>query len=393
METCDKQKTSSVESDVTAKSETTKESSPRLRSLDALRGFDMFWIVGGSTLAVHFAKYTEWNWVKWFAGQMHHPGWKGFTLYDLIFPLFLFLAGVAIPYSLGRKMTSGVPRHILLRKIVLRAATLVLLGAIYNGDLLAWKTLSQIRICSVLGYIGLAYLFAGLLYLYADLRHQIIWAVGILLGYWAALMWIHVPGHGAGVLTPEGCITAYLDRSLLPWKFNMVKQMYDSQGIFVTIPAIVTCLLGCFTGAFLQKSKLSKCCNVLILLGAAAVCFGLGFLWETQLFISKELWNPPFVLRCAGYSLALLGVFYGIIDALGFWRWSFFFIVIGMNPITIYLGSRIINFHQPKNFIFGGLFHKIQNPELQAVWGAIAFIMTWWLLLLFLYRKKIFLKV
>jgi predicted acyltransferase len=203
-----------------------------------------------------------------------------------------------------------------------------------------------------------------------------------------------VPGYGAGVLTPEGCITAYLDRALLPWSFNAAThQMYDSQGLFVTIPAIVTCLLGCFTGQFLRKSTLSKYKNTLILLVASGFCFGLGSLWETQLFISKELWNPPFIFHCAGYSLALLGIFYGIIDALGFWRWSFFFIVIGMNPITIYFATRLINFHQPANFIFGGIISKIQPSELQNVWSAIAFIATWWLFLLFLYRKKIFLKV
>ena len=368
------------------------DTNSRLRSLDALRGFDMLWIVGGSALARNLASYTEWGWAEWFAGQMRHPGWKGFTLYDLIFPLFLFLAGTAMPFSIGGKLEKGVPKHVLLRKILIRAAILVLLGAIYNGDLLAFKPLSQIRVCSVLGYIGLAYLFAGVIYLYADMRHRIIWAIGILLGYWASLMWINVPGYGAGVLTPEGCITTYLDRSLLPWRFNVHNQMYDSQGILVTIPAIVTCLLGSFAGSFLKESKLSKYRNTALMLAASAICFALGFLWQTQLFISKELWNPPFVLHCAGYSLALLSIFYGIIDALGFWRWSFFFIVIGMNPLTIYLGTRLVDFRQSSHFLFGGVINHF-DASLNPLLNSAAYILTWWLLLLFLYRKKIFLKV
>ncbi|MCP5535019.1 MAG: DUF5009 domain-containing protein [Akkermansiaceae bacterium] len=366
--------------------------SKRLKSLDALRGFDMLWIVGGHTLAGAMAKFTDWEWVKWFSGQLHHPGWSGFTLYDLIFPLFLFLAGVAMPYSLGRQVELGKSKWQLLRKVAVRAALLVFLGAVYNG-LFAWKPLADTRLCSVLGYIGLAYFFAALIYLFSNTRHQIIWSLGILFGYWAALMWIPVPGHGAGVLTPEDCITGFIDRSLLPWKFNIAGQLYDSQGLFVTIPAIVTALLGALTGQFIRHTKLNPFAIGGILIAAGIVCYGLAKLWGTQLFISKELWNPTFVLHCAGWSLMLLGIFYLIIDALGFWRWSFFLIVIGMNSITIYLAVRMVNFQHTSNFLFGGLISKFGSPSLQPVLASIAYILTWWLVLLFMYRKKIFLRV
>lgn len=364
----------------------------RLRSLDALRGFDMLWIVGGSVLAKEFAKYSEWGWAEWLSGQMHHPGWEGFTLYDLIFPLFLFLAGVAMPFSLGSKLKNGVSKTLLLRKVAIRAIVLILLGMVYNGEVLQDHSFADMRLCSVLGYIGIAYFFSAVLYLFTDLRHQIIWSVGILFGYWAALMWIHVPGHGAGILTPEGCMTGYIDRSLLPWRFNIHNQLYDSQGLFVTIPAIVTCLFGAFTGVFLRSDHFTPIQKTGILFAAAAVAFLIGALWQTQLFISKELWNPPFIFRCAGYSLALLGLFYGIIDALGIWRWSFFFIVIGTNSILIYLGTRIINVSHSSRYLFNGLIQQTPN-ELHGLLGSLAFILTWWLALLFLYRHKIFLKV
>ena len=376
----------------TSTSENQSPSKPkRLRSLDALRGFDMFWIVGGSGLAGALAKYTEWGWVEWLSGQMHHPGWSGFTFYDLIFPLFLFLAGVAMPFSLGRKVEQGASKWKLVRKVAIRACALVFLGAIHNG-LLNFRPLAETRICSVLGYIGMAYFFAALIYLFSNTRHQIIWSVGILFGYWAALMWINVPGHGAGVLTPEGCITAYVDRALLPWRFNVARQLYDSQGLLVTLPAIVTALLGGLTGQFIRSSKLNPFAIGGILIAAGVVFYGLGKLWGTQLFISKELWNPTFVLHCAGWSLILLGLFYLIIDALGFWRWSFFFIVIGMNSITIYLGVQMVHFGHTSGFLFGGLVGKAEEP-LRAVLGSVAYITTWWIVLLFMYRKKIFLRV
>ncbi len=363
----------------------------RLRSIDALRGFDMFWIVGGSGLAGALAKYTEWGWVQWLAGQMHHPGWSGFTFYDLIFPLFLFLAGVAMPFSLGRRMEQGASKLLLVRKVAVRAFLLVLLGAVYNG-LLQFRPLEETRICSVLGYIGMAYFFAALIYLFSNVRHQVIWSLGILLGYWAALMWIDVPGYGRGVLTPEGCITAYVDRSLLPWRFNIASQLYDSQGLLVTIPAIVTALLGGLAGQLIRSSRLTKPIIGGILVGAGILFIGVGKLWGTQLFISKELWNPTFVMHCAGWSLILLGVFYLVIDVLGFWRWSFFFIVIGMNPITIYLGTHMVNFNHTTGFLFGGLVGKVDEP-LRAVLWAVSYILSWWLVLLFMYRKRIFIRI
>ena len=372
--------------------EVVPEKSQRLRSLDALRGFDMLWIVGGHGLAHTMAKYTEWEWLKWFAGQFHHPGWSGFTLYDLIFPLFLFLAGVAMPYSLGRQVELGKSKWQLLKKVAVRAVLLIVLGAVYNG-LLAFKPLEETRVLSVLGYIGIAYFFAAVIYLFSNTRHQVIWVIGILFGYWAALEWIHVPGHGAGVITPEGSIRAYLDRSLLPWRFNVASQLYDSQGLFANIPAIVTALLGCLTGQFIRKSKMNKFSIVGVLMGTGIACYFLAKLWSTQLFISKELWNPPFVLHCAGWSLMLLSVFYLIIDVLGFWRWSFFLIVIGMNSITIYLGVKMFNFRHTSNFIFGGLVNKVTDAELKAVMASCAYILVWWLVLLFMYRKKIFLRV
>lgn len=382
----------SIEIDSASPTEPAAAKKPRLRSLDALRGFDMFWIVGGHTLVASIAKFTGWDSFNWFSGQLHHPGWQGFTLYDLIFPLFLFLAGVSMPYSLGSQVELGKSKLILLRKVAIRAALLILLGAIYN-DLLEFKPLTETRICSVLGFIGIAYFIAASIYLFTNTRHQVIWAAGILFGYWATLEWIQVPGHGAGVHTQEGSIRTFLDRELIPWRMNFSDKLYDPEGILANLSATVTALLGAITGQFLRHSKLNKFAIGGALIASGIILFYLAKLWSTQLFISKEMWNPPFVFHCAGWSLMLLGVFYLIIDALGFWRWSFFFIVIGMNSITVYLGIRMINFHHTSQFLFSGLIRKFETPHLQPLLSAIAFILTWWIVLLIMYRKNIFLRV
>ncbi len=370
-------------------SEKPEKKSPRLRSLDALRGFDMFWIVGGHALIANLAILTEWSGLVWLEHQMHHPRWIGFTFYDLIFPLFLFLAGVAMPYSLGRRLEAGESKLRLLRKVAIRVFMLVLLGAVYNGAL-AFRPLAETRMCSVLGFIGMAYGGAALIYLNYNLRHQIIWTVGILLGSWAALAWINVPGHGSGVFTPEGCITGYLDRNLLPWRLN--NPNFDPEGLLPAIHAIATALLGALTGQFLRGKRFSGLHKGLLLLAAGGVALGAAKLIGLALPIAKNMWNSTFILHCAGWSLLFLGIFYLVIDVLGCWRWSYFFIVIGLNPITIYLGSRMVNLRQTSNFFFGGLTGKFDEP-LRGVIGALAYIATWWLVLLFLHRKKIYLRV
>jgi predicted acyltransferase len=362
----------------------------RLRSLDALRGFDMFWIVGGEHLIHALAVHTGATGLVWFSGQLRHPGWTGFALYDLIFPLFLFLAGVSVPYSVRRQRELGKGNGFLVRKAAKRMLWLIALGAVYNGAL-RFAPLDQTRLCSVLGYIGVTSFCATLLYLYADLRHQILWALGILFGYWAVLVWVPVPGFGAGVLTPQGCITGYLDRSLLPWGLNF-PGVYDSQGILVTLPAIVTCQLGIFTGKFLLCSGLQKRTQALLLLGTSPLFYLAGRLWETQLFISKELWNPPFVLHCAAWSLVLFGLFYLIIDVAGFRKWAFVFVVIGMNSILIYVGTQVVDVMQIAMALFGGLTGKVEG-SLRPVLEWTAYISTWWLGLYFCYRRRIFLKV
>ncbi len=156
----------------------------RLLSLDALRGFDMFWIIGGEGIAHAAAKLTGWGWLIWLAGQLEHPEWHGFKFYDLIFPLFLFMAGVSMPFSFEKRMARGDSKALVMQHAIVRGLVLVLLGMIYNGLLkFDWP---NTRLPSVLGRIGLAYLFAAIIVLSTRWRGRLAWIVGLLVGYWAA---------------------------------------------------------------------------------------------------------------------------------------------------------------------------------------------------------------
>ncbi|AUD05004.1 acyltransferase family protein [Spirosoma pollinicola] len=362
----------------------------RLLSLDTLRGFDMFWIMGGEEIFHALAKTTGWAWAIVVADQFSHPDWNGFRAYDLIFPLFMFMAGVSTPFSVGSRLDKGVDKTEIARKIISRGLVLVLLGIIYNNGLFT-KAIHDMRFPSVLGRIGLAGMFAQLIYLYARPRTQYIWFAGLLLGYWALMMLVPVPGCGAGVLTMECNLASYIDRLVVPG--HLYKTIHDPEGLFSTIPAIGNTLLGIFAGSFLQKQGKTGNQKALQLLGAGAVFVLLGWLWNFVFPINKNLWTSSFMLLTGGLSLLLLSVFYWIIDVKGIKRWTFFFTVIGMNSILIYLAGEFIDFGYAARFFFGGLLKLSSSEVVHEVGGALAFIAVEWAFLYILYKKKVFLRV
>ncbi|BAV09342.1 Predicted acyltransferase [Filimonas lacunae] len=372
----------------------------RLLSLDALRGFDMFWIISGEHIVHALAKTTKHPFWLWLSSQLHHVVWNGFTFYDMIFPLFLFIAGVSMPYSMQSKMAkAGVASAAELpfavkKKLVLsmlrRTCILVVLGMVVNG-LLKFDGYENTRFASVLGRIGIAWFFAALIYLNTSFRAQIIWFAGLLLGYWAAMMWIPVPGFGAGVLTMEGSFESYVDRLLLPGKLH--DGIHDPEGVLSTIPAIGTALLGMFTGRLLQLQKIPAMQKVFYLLGAALVLLLAGWCWGLVFPINKRLWTSSFVLYTGGWSVLFLSVFYLVIDVWGFTKWAFPFVLIGTNSIIIYLCAEgLVNFHTTADFLFEGLINYTPDAW-QPVYTALSVTVVQLLLLYFLYRNKIFLKV
>ncbi|WP_266367040.1 acyltransferase family protein [Tellurirhabdus rosea] len=364
----------------------------RLLSLDTLRGFDMFWIIGGEEIFHALAKTTGWAAALFLADQFTHPDWHGFRAYDLIFPLFIFMAGVSTPFSLGSRLEKGASRSELVRKIISRGLLLVLLGIVYNNGLLV-KSLAETRFPSVLGRIGLAGMLAQLIYVYSGRRTQYGWFAGILLAYWAVLMLVPVPGCGAGLLTMECNPASYLDRQLLPGHLHKV--IHDPEGILSTLPAVCNALLGIFAGNLLRTNGhlLTQNGKVLRLVVAGLGCLLAGWLWNFVFPVNKNLWTSSFVLVTGGLSLLLLALFYWIIDVKGFTRWTLLFTVIGMNSILIYLAGEVIDFEYSARFFFGGLLHLSDSRAVQEVGMTIGLLAVEWAFLYVLYKKKVFLRV
>jgi len=368
----------------------------RLVSLDVLRGFDMFWIIGGGSLILALAAATEWGWLQPIAEQMHHVKWEGFHFEDLIFPLFMFISGVAIPYAITSKVEKGVNRKDLLKTVIKRGLTLVLFGILYNGLLqnkeLMHNGISDVRFASVLGQIGLGYLFAAIIVLYTKtLKWRIIWLAGILGGIALLQLAVPVPGYGAGLLDPEGGINAWIDRMLLPGRLH--GKTFDPEGLLCIVSAISVTLMGAIGGHILRDGKPAsgRKSGILLITGAALIVVAL--LLSPFYPIIKAAWTVPFNMLTAGISFVLLSLFYYTIDVKkwtgGIASWKItFFKVIGMNSITIYLGTRIINFGAIAGFFLGWL----AGPwgEWIIILGAIS---VEWLLLYYLYKNKIFLRV
>jgi predicted acyltransferase len=360
----------------------------RLQSIDALRGFDMFWIMGAEGIIHTLKDATGWGWAVWMSTQLDHVQWNGFRAYDLIFPLFLFLSGATMPFSLARQLEKGIPKKQIYWHVVKRGLILVLLGCIYNG-LLQFDFEHQ-RYASVLAQIGIAYVLAAFIFLNTKWKGQVAWVVGIVLAYWAAMKLIPVPGFGPGVLTREGSLVTYLDQMFLPGRFH--EEIFDPEGLLVKIPATATALLGALTGTWLKKKDIGEYRKVGYMAAASIVFFILAYLIGLSFPINKKLWSSSFVFQTAACSVGLMAIFYLIIDVWQFRRWAFFFIVIGMNPITIYMVTGIIDFWHASEYFLGG-FAKWSGEGWSNVILVTGMVGIEWLFLYFLYKKKIFLKV
>lgn len=391
----------------------------RLLSLDALRGFDMFWIISGEGIFHGLANGVmkehhlirnpnDWTiasngYLSFFerflvgvSNQLHHSLWNGFTFYDLIFPLFIFISGVSMPFSYEKHLNAGNDKKNSAKAIyyalIRRTLILIFLGMVVNG-LFKWEGYENTRFASVLGRIALSTFLAALIYLNFSLRKQLVWLLGILLGYYIIMIAIPVPGFGNGILTPEGNLAAYVDRLLLPGKLH--RAVYDPEGLLSTIPAIATALLGVFTGTFLntKSNRLSLVRKAFYLLIAGIILVSLGLLWNLVFPVNKNMWTSSFVLVAGGFSLGLFSFFYYIIDVKTYQKWSLPFIWIGTNSILIYVCAHgLFNFESTSQFLFGGVITKIPLAWQQAgLWLGVLLIQLG--ILKFLYDRKWFLKV
>tara|TARA_B100001287_G_scaffold257307_1_gene242830 strand:+ start:1376 stop:2536 length:1161 start_codon:yes stop_codon:yes gene_type:complete len=371
----------------------------RLMSLDAFRGFIMFWIVGGEALFYALSKLdgVRSEILNTLIIQLQHVSWEGFRFYDLIFPSFVFIVGASIAFSLGKLQTSG-SRRAAVRRVILRGLLLWLIGIIYYGGisngLYDPETNRGVRLLGVLQRIGICYLVAGLLFIYLPVRGLVMAFLVLLAGYWALLSFVAAPGQEMVSFEAGRNITNWFDSKYLP--FAKWSGTYDPEGILSTLPSIATCLLGVFVGLLLKNKKLTRGKRVLIFFGVGFIFVLCGHLWGGYHPVIKSLWTSSFVILAGGWSLILLSFFYLVIDVANIKKWAMPFVWIGMNPIMIYLLSTVLDFNHIAKRVLGGPVEEWADgilPGLGALLIAVGGIFLIFWLCQTLYKRKVFLRI
>jgi predicted acyltransferase len=395
----------------------------RLVSVDALRGFDMFWILGADALMRALGRVAGVEPFATLAAQFEHKDWAGFAFYDLIFPLFVFIVGVSTVFSLT-KIVEQRGRAEAIKRVLLRGTLIYLLGVFYSGGLTnPWP---NIRLLGVLQRIGLAYMAAGLLFCFFKPRALAGITVALLAGYWALLTFVPIRDFQldksafvkqvgteqpsadlvrqafqatttttTGRYEPGLNLTNHLDYVYLGGR--KYDTYYDPEGLLSTLPAIATCLLGVFAGLWLRRSDRNarQKCTGLAVAGVAAVV--VGSLWGLQFPVVKKIWTSSFVLVAGGWSLLLMAAFYYVIDIRGWNRWCQAFVWIGMNPITLYVASGLVNFRGIGQRVVGGdvktFFEGALGKGGGELIGAAMAVTLVLLVARFLYKRQIFLRV
>lgn len=372
--------------------EATVEKPSRIASIDALRGFNMFFITGGSALIAGICSALNCP-DAWIARQMNHVNWIGFAHHDTIFPLFLFLAGVSWPFSLASQQSRGRSTLNIQLKALARVAVLFLIGLSFGGIL---KFNPNFRLMSVLGFIGLSWGAAASISLYV----RRVWklfaiAVALLAGYYLLLQFCVAPGapEGASSYSPQWNFPAYLDR--LSWPNHLLyRGKYDPESFYSLPGGMALAMFGVLAGRLLGWRNGPSPARKSVLLAAwAAVAAVAACVFEYALGNPpiKKLWTPSFVLYSAAYALAMLALFHWIVDVLGLKRWTVAFDPVGKNSILAYVLSMVRVSATIQGFLFAGLC-KWADKWGSALTGLTSYLVVW-SILYFFKQKKIFLKV
>jgi len=381
--------------------------SPRLMSLDVFRG---------ATIAAMILVNNPGSWGHMFA-PLGHAGWHGYTATDLIFPFFLFIVGVAMAFSLSRRQGEVQGKGAVALQIFRRAAVIFALG--FALGLWAWygglRGERPVRIMGVLQRISLCYLAAALIALFFDTRGRLGWMVGLLLAYWAAMKFIPVPGYGAGNLEFPGNLASWIDHKLLgPFNYSQDKATglyHDPEGLFSTLPAIATTVMGLLAGTWLRQKERDGNDRAMGLAAAGFVSLVLGLFWSYEFPLNKNLWTSSYVLVCGGWALLSLAFCYYVIDLKGYTRWAKPFHIFGVNAITAFclasfLGVTTIMIkvgagegktQALKTFLYNNVHQQLIGSWAGPYWASASYGATYVLLFLFLmwllYRRNIFIKV
>lgn len=365
--------------------------SERLLALDALRGFVMFWIIGADDIGHALAHLHAGPVMAFLARQLDHVAWEGCRFYDLIFPTFVFLIGVAITFSLGR-LVEREGRAGAVRRIFRRALLLYALGLFYYGGIAGGP--EMVRWVGVLQRLAFCYFFAGLAFIYLTPRGQVALCAGLLAGYWALLTFVPVPGIGAAGFAEGKNIVNWFDLHYLPGRKWDVT--HDPEGVLSNFPAVASCLLGVFAGRWMQRRDVPETTRLTKLAVAGVIAIVAGHLWGLQFPVVKKLWTSSYVLVAGGWSALLLAGFYWVIEVRKLRGWAMPFVWIGSNALAIYILSNVIPFAKLSErfagdgvkVFFDGLVPGLGQVVLAFVGMGLCVWVCW-----FLYRRKLFIRL
>lgn len=372
----------------------------RLMSLDVLRGLDLFFLVGLESVMHPLASAIDTEGFHDFMWNFSHVEWEGFSPWDLVMPLFLFMSGVSIPFAMSN-YRKGADKSGLCQRLLKRVALLWIFGMICQGNL---RGLDPDRIylySNTLQTIAVGYLFTVIFYLFTSWRTQAGIAVLLLLGYWGAMKWVTVDGFGGGNYTPDLNLAEWIDRTVLgrfrdgasveegvvqfaPW--------YRYTWILSSLNFIVTVMTGCFAGQILRHVSFKPNQKALLLAAVGAVLVAAGWLWNIEFPVIKKLWTSSMVLVSSGYCFLLMAVSYYIVDVKGLRRGTEWLRVYGMNSIMAYMLAQCINFRSVAHSLFHGVEQYIGPAWYQVLMAASCSIIIY-VILWRMYKLRIFLRV
>lgn len=378
-------------------------SGKRLVSLDFFRG---------ATVAAMILVNNPGSWSHIY-GPLKHAAWHGWTPTDLIFPFFLFIVGVSIVLAFTKARAKGADRGDLLRKSLIRAAKIFGLGLAlsafpyltFSPEFGLHQNLIDIRIPGVLQRIAVCYAICALLFLYTKPKTQMITMAGLLLGYWLMMMWIPVPGYGAGAIdNPEGNLAAYIDQLLLSG--HLWRESWDPEGLLSTLPAIATTLIGIWTGRMLRKNHSTEAERTLQFFKWGFILIVIGYLWSWIFPLNKIIWTSSYALFTGGQAMCFFGLCYWLIDVKGRNKYTNWGVAFGINAITVFFLSGIIarlfvmikiswkgESIALKTWLFNEVFNAIKSPVNASLLYALTWVILFYILAQWMQKRGIVIKV
>jgi len=365
--------------------------SSRLVSLDAFRG---------ATIALMVLVNTAGDYRHVYA-PLQHAEWHGWTITDVVFPSFLWIVGVAMTLSLGKRVAAGVPRRKLFLSVLRRALILYVLGLVIYG--FPRYDLSTLRLLGVLQRIAICYVAAAAIYLTTGIRAQVAWIVALLVSYWMLMTLVPVPGYGPGYLEPDKNLANYVDRMVLSAHNYAGTKTWDPEGIVSTLPSLATALFGIMCGHLLRiRRDLAE--RTTWLFFAGNLLLTLGLICNTWMPINKKLWTTSFSIFMAGLDFVMFAVFIWLVDRLGHKRPVRPFVILGMNAIAVYMASEMIDVilgsirwgnppMSARTWVYQTVFAPLASPINASLIYAVTYVLLMYLIAYGMYRRGWFVRV